>query len=69
MVKYFLPCSEIAQMSANVVGIDLNSFGFPHQNKHMCSALYTAHGWQTHRAWVDGQKYREVCAERMDSLN
>lgn len=69
MVKYFLPCSEIAQMSANVVGMDLNSFAFLHQNKHVRPALYTAHGRQTHRAWADGQEYRGVCAERRDSLN
>ena len=69
MVKYFLAWSEIAQMSAHVAGMDLDSFVFPHQNKHMCSALYTAHGRQTHRAWADGQEHWDVCAKRRDSLN
>lgn len=69
MVKYFLAWSEIAQMSANVAGLYLDGFDFPHQNKHTCSALYAAHGWQTRRSWADGQEYLDICAERRESLN
>jgi len=53
---------EIAQMSANVAGMDLDRLGFSRQNKHMCSALYTARGRWAHRAWADGQEYWAVCA-------
>lgn len=69
MVKYFRAWPEIAHMIASVAGMHLNRGFFPPQNKHMCSALHTAHGWQTHRAWSDRQEYWDACEERRDSLN
>lgn len=68
-VKYFQAWPKIAwDTIASVAGMHLNR-AFSSSNKQMCSALYTAHRWQTRRAWSDRQEYWDVCEERRDSLN